>query len=388
MSNNDSLSIHADPFLQLTAEQAAEWAQVELRLASESFGVPIYFAFRGDDSNNLDALYARFVAEDESSGSVGDQYQVLVAPEFEPKPVKIFPASNVQGWLAGSANTAPATGAAEDTQIGVDGAPTIGIFANIDSFAVVPEFAHGSSTSGLVGLFHLARLFNSLYVPAGSRTHGKHNLLFVATQGSRLSFAGTRHWLDSADARLLDALDFVLCLDSISGASLNLHVSRPPKDAQTKRVYDAFSAVAGELQLPFEIVQRKINISDPEVYWEHEQFSRKKILAGTLSDLPTAVSGFARSSIFDSGVPADLITLERNVRFVSEVIAKLAYPPSASKVRSFPLIFASDSLDLVRRMRYIIFHRPVLIFIEVTEITDEQIKIAISFPLSPALFQV
>lgn len=33
--------------------------------------------------------------------------------------------------------------------------------------------------------------------------------------------------------------------------------------------------------------------------WEHEQFSRKKILAATLSHLPTSIPLFERSSILD-----------------------------------------------------------------------------------------
>jgi hypothetical protein len=194
-------------------------------------------------------------------------------------------------------------------------------------------------------------------------------LLFVATQGARLSYAGTRHWLDAADARLLDALEFAVCLDSLGGAQLSLHVSRPPKDAVTKRFYDAFTSVASAMSIPFEIVQRKINISDPEVYWEHEQFSRKKILAGTLSDLKSATVGFARSNIFDSGLPTDAAAYERNIRFVAEVLAKLVYG-AESKVRikftSFDLFFSA----WVRRMRLIIFHRPVLNNFEVTEISE------------------
>eukprot|EP01122_Echinamoeba_exundans_P010322 TRINITY_DN3839_c0_g1_i1.p1 TRINITY_DN3839_c0_g1~~TRINITY_DN3839_c0_g1_i1.p1 ORF type:complete len:564 (+),score=156.74 TRINITY_DN3839_c0_g1_i1:51-1694(+) len=327
---------------QLTVEQQAEWSEVETRLATESFAVPIYFAFRGDEASNLDALYTRFVADDQQSGTTSDQYQVLVAPEYEPKPLKTISAANVQGWLPGSSNTASASAGADDTQLGQDGTPTIAVFANTDNFAVVPEFARGGST-GLVGLLQLARLFNTLYVPTGSRTHGKYNLLFVATQGARLSYAGTRQWLDAADARLLDALEFAICLDSIGGAQLQLHVSRPPKDAATKRFYDAFTTVASALSVPFEIVQRKINISDPEVYWEHEQFSRKKILAGTLSDLKTATAGFARSNIFDSGLPADAAAFERNIRFVAEVLAKLIYGSESKNLVFGPSVPALDS---------------------------------------------
>ena len=35
------------------------------------------------------------------------------------------------------------------------------------------------------------------------------------------------------------------------------------------------------------MVHRKINISEPVISWEHELFSRKRVMAATLSKYPT-----------------------------------------------------------------------------------------------------
>jgi hypothetical protein len=54
------------------------------------------------------------------------------------------------------------------------------------------------------------------------------------------------------------------------------------------------------MKIPFEFVPKKINISNPDIDWEHEQFSRKKIVAATLSHYTSPPNPLARSHIFDS----------------------------------------------------------------------------------------
>lgn len=53
------------------------------------------------------------------------------------------------------------------------------------------------------------------------------------------------------------------------------------------------------MNFKFDIIHKKINLSNPELDWEHEPFSIKKIPAGTLSHLTSPISPLLRSDIFD-----------------------------------------------------------------------------------------
>lgn len=76
-----------------------------------------------------------------------------------------------------------------------------------------------------------------------------------------------------------------------------LHVSRPPKDPATQKIYEAFNSTAVKMGIPFDIIHKKINIALPEVFWEHEQFSRKRVVAGTLSHRKEASGPLSRAGI-------------------------------------------------------------------------------------------
>jgi hypothetical protein len=141
------------------------------------------------------------------------------------------------------------------------GLPTVALVAHYDTFGIAPvsttsllrslffplnlflpilqglSTGANSNAGGVVALLELARLFSKLYTT--QKSPPSYNLLFVITGGSRLNFAGSRNWLNTVEPRVLESLEFVLCLDTILGAStdkngsspLFLHVSRSPKDA-------------------------------------------------------------------------------------------------------------------------------------------------------------
>jgi len=133
-------------------------------------------------------------------------------------------------------------------------------------------------------------------------------------------------WLEKADPSLLDSIDFAICLDTIgNGAGLKLHVSRSEKDQKAKQIYDAFSSVADQMNIPFDIVHKKINISSDDVPWQHEQFSRfkKRILAFSLSHEEKPQPHFARTNIFDNHVDFDVLT--KNIKFIAEGLSRYIY---------------------------------------------------------------
>lgn len=84
-----------------------------------------------------------------------------------------------------------------------------------------------------------------------------------------------------------------------------------------------FSSVAENMNIPFTVLQKKIASANAEVPWQHEQFSKKRILAGTVSGEPAPLAPMARSNIFDRNTDQTLML--RNTKFVAESLARCIY---------------------------------------------------------------
>ena len=267
----------------LSAASAERFRAVEQSLMRRQVPVPVYFAFDGAETKKL-------VARLESSS--GDSQLVAHGTGAASKK-GLTQVSNVHGWLAGKGPKGE----------GIETLPVIAVVASYDSMAVAPELAVGADAngSGMIAVLQLARMFSKLY--SGSRQQGRYNLIFVLTAAGKLDYAGTRYWLEQTDSRLLDRIEFAFCLDSIGkGDSIYVHTSKQPSKDKVPAVAKLFSALkttAEEMMpvLPLEIVRKKINVSDA-VAWEHEQFSRKDILAVTLSGHATHDPAL-RSSLLD-----------------------------------------------------------------------------------------
>eukprot|EP01120_Amphizonella_sp_Union-15-10_P004475 TRINITY_DN150_c0_g5_i1.p1 TRINITY_DN150_c0_g5~~TRINITY_DN150_c0_g5_i1.p1 ORF type:complete len:528 (-),score=82.95 TRINITY_DN150_c0_g5_i1:78-1661(-) len=320
---NELIHNKVDGFLFLFPPEGApinraslsSWKLLEQALLNQKFDFPVYFA----RSSSTQFLYQKLLAEDKIQASpMHDNYRLVVnAPE--PKPIPNPTIANFQGWLAGTSATK-----ADDGSL-----PTIAIVAHYDSFSIAPELAFGgdSNGSGVLALLELARLFSRLY--AETRTHGSYNILFILTGGGKLNFVGTQSWLATTENRLLKSIDFTLCIDSIgkknSEDGLFFHVSRPAKDDKTKRLYQAFSQTATSMKIPFEIVHKRINVSDPVAYWHHERFSRKRIISATVSHKNKPAPLFTESDLFDRQSTVDIKLLQRNIKFIAESLVKYMY---------------------------------------------------------------
>lgn len=152
------------------------------------------------------------------------------------------------------------------------------------------------------------------------------NLLFILTGGGRLNYVGTKAWLRNMDLRIKDKIDFVLCLDRLATAEqLYLHVSKLPKTNEISQIYNTFTTVAQQMNIPFEVMHKKINISRSITNWQHESFAKKRLLSFTLSSQASPAPLFAASTVMDrlSHVKLDILT--RNIRFVATVLAQHIY---------------------------------------------------------------
>ncbi|EOY33380.1 Endoplasmic reticulum, plasma membrane, vacuole, EF-Hand 1, calcium-binding site, Nicastrin isoform 2 [Theobroma cacao] len=290
-------------------------AELEQLLIHANIPYPVYFAFENDEIETVLADIKKNDAIGQPATATTGGYK-LVIPTPEPKKVASPTITNIQGWLAGL----KADGEANQL-------PTIAIVASYDTFGVAPALSVGSDSngSGIVALLEIARLFSLLY--SNPKTRGRYNLLFGLTSGGPYNYNGTQKWLRSFDQRLRESIDYAICLNSIGSwdNELWIHVSKPPENAYIKQIFEGFSNVAEELDLKVGLKHKKINISNPRVAWEHEQFSRLRVTAATLSELsvaPDILEG--TGGLFDSRQFVNETAIIRGVKLVAESLAQVA----------------------------------------------------------------
>jgi hypothetical protein len=289
----------------VAATTLTKWRGYERAFMKAAVAVPVYFTFKNPAA---DDIYQRV-----SSEEGGDGIQ-LVVNDAEATTMPPPQGVNLQSWLAGQGGVA----------LDSDNLPTIAIVTHYDTLGMAPSLAVGADDngSGVVAFLELARLFSRLYRSVG--TQGKYNIVFVLTGAGRMNFAGARHWLDRAEHRLLENVELALCLDALGqGDGMYLHISKPAKDPEIAKLYDEFRQVATRMSMNFELVHKKIDLSDPEVYWQHEEFSRKRILAATASHQKEARPALEHGSIFDRQV--NMKSLKRNIKFLAEVLGTHMY---------------------------------------------------------------
>jgi len=79
------------------------------------------------------------------------------------------------------------------------------------------------------------------------------------------------------------------------------------------------------------VVQKRVVSKSDVADWEHEHFSRSRILASTFSHHDTyATTLFGKSSVLDSCSSINTKALETNIRTVAEVIASFMFNSSAA----------------------------------------------------------
>ncbi|MCO5596010.1 hypothetical protein L7F22_050063 [Adiantum nelumboides] len=301
-------------------------SELEHSLIHSSLPYPVYFAFENEKIMSL----LREVEENDAAGrhatAITGGYK-LVVPVAEPKKLTSSSLTNFQAWLPGL------RGDGDISQL-----PTIAIVASYDTFGIAPALAEGSDIngSGAVALLELIRLLSRLY--ANPKTQGKYNLLFGLTSGGPFNYNGTAKWLKSFDQRLRESIDYAICLNGVGSKSnsLWLHVSKPPDSAYIKQIHDGLKGVADQIGLEVTLKHKKINISNSRVAWEHEQFSRHRITAATLSKIENAPDLLEHAGgLADKREKVDSFAISQVVKLVAESLASYIYGHQGSPVEVF-----------------------------------------------------
>ncbi|XP_026415300.1 nicalin-1-like [Papaver somniferum] len=300
--------------------------ELEQLLIGANIPYPVYFAFEDDKIDAvLDDIKRNDALGQPATATTGGYKFVVSTPE--PKKLASSTLTNIQGWL-------PGLKAAGDT----NQLPTIAIVASYDTFGAAPALSVGSDSngSGAVALLEIARLFSRLY--SNPKTRGKYNLLFGLTSGGPYNYNGTQKWLRSLDQRLRESIDYAICLNSIGSldSELWMHVSKPPENAFIKQLYEGFSDVAADLGVKVGVKHKKINISNSRVAWEHEQFSRARITAATLSELSVA-PGLLKSfgGLHDQRPLVNPAAVVRSIKLVAESLARHIYGYQGKNIQIF-----------------------------------------------------
>ena len=295
-----------------SSSDSAQWRELEAWLLLQTFNIPVYYTHETSEWTRVYEDLSNSVFDSESLSQLWpltNSYQVEVsASGVKPLPSTRLP--TVHSVLPGSG----------------DSSKTFAIVAYYDSLSVAPSLASGvdSNGSGMLALLEIARIFSSLYQREGSQ--GDYNLLFVVTSGGRLNYQGTSHWINQLDSRLKDSIEYALCLDSIGKSEeLFFHVSKFAKKPRIQQLYSLFNQTASQKDIPLKFVQKKIDLDDERVYWQHEQFSKSKILGATVSSLPSAVDPRKRLDSFDNSETFSPETFKKNVNYLAEVLVHHFY---------------------------------------------------------------
>ncbi|CAN7100486.1 hypothetical protein HID58_022646 [Brassica napus] len=305
-------------------------AQLENLLVHANIPFPVYFAFENEETDAMLADVKKNDALGQQATATTGGYKLVISVS-EPRKIASPTITNIQGWLPGS------RAEGDSNQL-----PTIAIVASYDTFGAAPALSVGSDSngSGVVALLEVARLFSTLY--SNPKTRGRYNLLFALTSGGPYNYEGTQKWLKSLDQRMRESIDYAICLNSVGSwdNELLVHVSKPPDNAYIKQIFEGFSNVAEDLGFQVALKHKKINISNSRVAWEHEQFSRLRVTAATLSELSTPPELLeSAGSLSDTRQLVHEDAIIKGVKLVAESLARHIYGHQRKDIK----IFADDS---------------------------------------------
>ncbi|GMH39351.1 hypothetical protein BSKO_07249 [Bryopsis sp. KO-2023] len=316
----------------LDDEDRANFMAIEKYLAEVSIPFPVYFTVETEDLQRMVKEIERDIKKGKPGSSAKGGY-MMVVKGTEAKPVKGSQIINFEGWLPGSEGARP--GASKD--------PTVVITAHYDTFTAAPglAFSSGSNGSGTLALLSLVRMFGRLY-SSDEGLRPRHNILFLLTGGGKLDSAGLKFWLKTANSRLLDSIELVISLDSLSGwgteksGDLYLHHSKPrAKDETAAAWYDRFAGAATQEGVTLHQAQKKINLGLPYVPWEHEHVAQQKMLAVTLSGRSKGVPPSESTSVLDRMNSVNLTAVARASRIVAEAVGMRLFPDKDGDVHVF-----------------------------------------------------
>jgi len=181
--------------------------------------------------------------------------------------------------------------------------------------------------SGIAVFLELIRILSKFYESYENVI--KYDILFVLTSGGALNYEGTQHFINTLDSAITENLHYVLCLDSLGSfddKELYIHMSRSPKSNEETalKMYKIFNTTSENMEIGLNYIKKKVFLTNKVVPWEHEQFSKKKILSGTISgNSVPIVNNFNRTLLHDNEI--DINNLKKNTKFLAESLLSFLF---------------------------------------------------------------
>jgi len=245
----------------------------------------------------------------------------------EPKLKKSLNLENIYGFLEVPSQTGSPN-------------PIIAIVAHYDSLGIISDLPQGinSNGSGIIALLELIRIISKIY--ENYETVIKYDILFVLTSAGNENFKGTETFINNLEPSVSENLQYVLCLDSIGSLNekdnLFLHLSRYPREYEMtpNKLYNIFNITAKNMGINLNYIKKKVFLSEDFVPWEHEQFSKRKIISATLSTLKAPPEGIFTRNLF-TDTDMDLNTVSKNIKFIVEALLDFLFDYDNTKFTIF-----------------------------------------------------
>ena len=245
----------------------------------------------------------------------------------EPKLKKSLNLENIYGFLEAPSQTGAPN-------------PIIAIVAHYDSLGVISDLPQGvnSNGSGIIVLLELIRILSKIY--ENYETMIKYDILFVLTSAGNENFKGTDIFLNNLEPSISENLQYVLCLDSLGSLNeendLYLHLSRYPREYEVtpNKLYNIFNITAKNMNINLNYIKKKVFLTEDFVPWEHEQFSKRKIISATLSTLSAPPENVFTRNLF-TDVDMNLKLVKKNIKFIVECLIEFLFDYDSKKYTIF-----------------------------------------------------
>ena len=313
--------------------------EIQLYLSQQKIFLPVYFTY---ETEELKQVYLDLKKEyeynlkhgKESKNTEGkksildylnikESYLHFSLSIKEPKLKKSLNLENIYGFLEVPSQT---------------GSPNI--VAHYDSLGIISDLPQGinSNGSGIIALLELIRIISKFY--ENYETVIKYDILFVLTSAGNENFKGTETFINNLEPSVSENLQYVLCLDSIGSLNeknnLFLHLSRYPREYEVtpNKLYNIFNTTAKNMDINLNYIKKKVFLSEDFVPWEHEQFSKRKIISATLSTLNAPPENIFTRNLF-TDVDMDLDIVSKNIKFVVESLLEFLFDYDNTKFTIF-----------------------------------------------------
>ena len=210
--------------------------EVQNFLSEQTLYIPVYFTEENEEINNIyneleqvsrEEHPENFTDGNNTSGSLLGYFKLennllqFTLSGSDPKKTENLTLENLYGYLEGST-----AGTASNN--------IIAIVANYDDLSIVPDMPSGlnSNGSGVIAMLEIIRILSKFY--ENYEANVKYDVLFLLSSGGSLNYHGSNHFINNIDSSILENIQFVLCLDSMSmdENEMFLHLSRFPKQEE------------------------------------------------------------------------------------------------------------------------------------------------------------